>query len=205
MEVILFDKDLKDIQENIEKYAQTFLNMKENTDFITNDGIKFKMEAIYLKSIKLIFEKNDLNLVSILLTKFNYGFIYNKVFEIGDNFYKSIAKSKYIERKFENYYRVSFYRKDTEYFNPNGPVEIFYKENGEIEHETYCLFGKVVNEKKYNDFISKLKSGCIEKNINKYKNLDKVKEICEYAKFHSLNELVEKCNMIMVTKKLSGK
>ena len=165
MENVLFNENLKEIQENIEKYKQIFLNTKENTNFITKDGIKFELDTNFYEKIKLIFEKNDLNLESISLTKFNCGFIYNKVFEIGDDFYKSIAKSKYTERKSENYYRVWFYKENIKYFNPNGPAEIFYNENGEIDHKTYYLFGKIVNERKYNDFISKLKSGYIEKNI----------------------------------------
>ena len=204
MENVLFNGNLKEIQENIEKYKQIFLNTKENTNFITKDGIKFELDTNYYEKIKLIFEKNDLNLESISLTKFNCGFIYNKVFKIGDDFYKSIAKCSYTERKNENYYRVWFYKENIKYFNPNGPAEIFYNENGEINHKTYYLFGKIVNEREYNDFISKLKSGYIEKNINKYKDLNRIKEIREFAKYYSLNELVEKCNTIMIIKKLSG-
>ena len=205
MKNVLFNENLKEIQENIEKYKQTFLNINENTNFITKDGIEFKLDTNFYKSIKLIFKKNDLNLVSISLTKFDYGFVYNKVFKIGDDHYKSIAKSKYTERKSENYYRVSFYKENIKHFNPNGPAEIFYNKNGEIDHKTYYLFGKIVNEKKYNDFISKLKSGYIEKNINKYKKIDRIMEIYEYAKYYSLNELAEKCNTIIITEKLSGK
>ena len=204
MENVLFNENLKEIQENIEKYKQIFLNTKENTNFITKDGIKFELDTNFYEKIKLIFEKNDLNLESISLTTFNCGFIYNKVFEIGDDFYKSIAKCKYSERKNENYYRVWFYKENIKYFNPNGPAEIFYNENGEIDHKTYYLFGKIVNEREYNDFISKLKSGYIEKNINKYKDLNRIKEICEFAKYYSLNALAEKCNTIMIAKKLSG-
>ena len=204
MENVLFNENLKEIQENIEKYKQIFLNTKENTNFITKDGIKFELDANYYEKIKLIFEKNDLNLESISLTTFNCGFIYNKVFEIGDDFYKSIAKCKYSERKNENYYRVWFYKENIKYFNPNGPAEIFYNENGEIDHKTYYLFGKIVNEREYNDFISKLKSGYIEKNINKYRDLNRIKEIREFAKYYSLNALAEKCNTIMIAKKLSG-
>ena len=204
MENVLFNGNLKEIQENIEKYKQIFLNTKENTNFITKDGIKFELDTNYYEKIKLIFEKNDLNLESISLTKFNCGFIYNKVFKIGDDFYKSIAKCSYTERKNENYYRVWFYKENIKYFNPNGPAEIFYNENGEINHKTYYLFGKIVNEREYNYFISKLKSGYIEKNINKYKDLNRIKEIREFAKYYSLNELVEKCNTIMIIKKLSG-
>ena len=204
MENVLFNGNLKEIQENIEKYKQIFLNTKENTNFITKDGIKFELDTNFYEKIKLIFEKNDLNLESISLTTFNCGFIYNKVFEIGDDFYKSIAKSRYSERKNENYYRVWFYKENIKYFNPNGPAEIFYNENGEIDHKTYYLFGKIINERKYNDFISKLKSGYIEKNINKYKDLNRIKEIREFAKYYSLNALAEKCNTIMIAKKLSG-
>ena len=204
MENVLFNGNLKEIQENIEKYKQIFLNTKENTNFITKDGIKFKLDTNFYEKIKLIFEKNDLNLESISLTTFNCGFIYNKVFEIGDDFYKSIAKCKYSERKNENYYRVWFYKENIKYFNPNGPAEIFYNENGEIDHKTYYLFRKIINERKYNDFISKLKSGYIEKNINKYRDLNRIKEIREFAKYYSLNKLVEKCNTIMIAEKLSG-
>ena len=126
------------------------------------------------------------------------------MFEIGDDFYKSIVKSRYPERKNKNYYRVWFYKENIEYFNPNGPAEIFYNENGEINHKIYYLFGKIIKERKYNDFISKLKSGYIEKNINKYWDLNRIKEICEFAKYYLLNELAEKCNTIMIAEKLSG-
>ena len=65
MENVLFNGNLKEIQENIEKYKQIFLNTKENTNFITKDGIKFELDANYYEKIKLIFEKNDLNLANI--------------------------------------------------------------------------------------------------------------------------------------------
>ena len=72
-----------------------------------------------------------------------------------------------MERKNENYYRVSYSKNNIKYFNPNGPAEIFYNQNGEIDSETYYLFGKIVNKKKYDEFLLKLKSGNIEKNINR--------------------------------------
>ena len=208
METILFDKDLNELEKNIEKYSHIFLNIKENTNFVTNDGIKFKVDTILYKTIKLIFEENELKLVNILLTTLGCGYTYDKIFKIGDEHYKSIAKGRYNERKNEDYYRVSFYKQSgykTKYFKQNGPSRIFYNEKGEIDSQTYYLFGDIVSENKYNNFMLKLKSGNIEKNINKYKRLDKIKEIYEYAKFYSLDELVNKCEIAMIAKKLSGK
>lgn len=198
----LLNKNLMEIENNIEENSKTFLDLNENEKFITKDGIKFELNTNYYKKFKLIFEKNYLNLLSISLTKMNSGFIYSKVFEIGHNFYKTISKGKYVERKNENYYRVSYSKNNLKYFNPNGPAEIFYNQNGEIDSKTYYLFGKIVNEKKYNDFISKLKSGQIEKNINRYKKWDKIVEILEFAKYYSLNGLVETCKSILIIKKL---
>ena len=198
----LLNKNLMEIENNIEENSKTFLDLNENEKFITKDGIKFELNTNHYKKFKLIFEKNYLNLLSISLTKMNSGFIYSKVFEIGNNFYKTISKGKYVERKNENYYRVVYSKNNIKYFNPNGPAEIFYNENGEIDSKTYYLFGKIVNEKKYNEFISKLKSGQIEKNINRYKKWDKIIEILEFAKYYSLNSLVEKCKSIIIIKKL---
>lgn len=201
MEKIL-DKNLMEIENNIEENSKTFLDLNENEKFITKDGIKFELNTNHYKKFKLVFEKNYLNLLSISLTKMNSGFIYSKVFEIGHNFYKTISKGKYVERKNENYYRVSFSKNNLKYFNPNGPAEIFYNKDWEIDSKTYYLFGKIVNEKTYNDFISKLKSGQIEKNINRYKKWNKIVEILEFAKFYSLNGLVETCKSILIIKKL---
>ena len=198
----LLNQNLMEIGNNIEKYSKLFLNENENTNFITKDGIEFKLDNNYYKKIKLVFEKNDLNLINISLTKMDSGFIYNKVFEIGENFYKTISKGKYSERKNENYYRVLFSKNNIKYFNPNGPAEIFYNQNGEIDSKTYYLFGKIVNEKKYNDFLLKLKSGYIEKNINKYRKIERINEIMEFAKYYSLNGLIEKCSKILITNKL---
>lgn len=198
----LLNKNLMEIENNIEENSKTFLDLNENEKFITKDGIKFELNTNHYKKFKLVFEKNYLNLLSISLTKMNSGFIYSKVFEIGNNFYKTISKGKYVERKNENYYRVSYSKNNIKYFNPNGPAEIFYNQNGEIDSKTYYLFGKIVNEKKYNDFISKLKSGNIEKNINRYKKWDKIVEILEFAKYYSLNGLVETCKSILIIKKL---
>ena len=198
----LFNQNLMEIGNNIEKYSKSFLNENENTNFITKDGIEFKINTNHYKKIELVFEKNDLNLLKISLNKMDSGFIYNKVFEIGENFYKTISKGKYSERKNENYYRILFSKNNIKYFNPNGPAEIFYNENGEIDSKTYFLFGKIVNEKKYNDFLLKLKSGEIEKNINRYKKIEKINEIYEFAKYYSLNGLIEKCSKILITNKL---
>lgn len=198
----LLNRNLMEIENNIEENSKTFLDLNENEKFITKDGIKFELNTNHYKKFKLVFEKNYLNLLSISLTKMNSGFIYSKVFEIGNNFYKTISKGKYVERKNENYYRVSYSKNNIKYFNPNGPAEIFYNQNGEIDSKTYYLFGKIVNEKKYNDFISKLKSGQIEKNINRYKKWDKIVEILEFAKYYSLNGLVETCKSILIIKKL---
>ena len=202
MENILFDENLMEIEKDIEKYSKTFLDLNENTNFTTKDGIKFELNTNNYKKFKLVFEKNYLNLLNISLTKLNSGYIYMKTFEIGENFYKTISKGKYVERKNENYYRVHYYNSNIKYFNPNGPAEIFYNKDWEIDSKTYYLFGKIVNEKKYNDFLLKLKSGEIEKNINRYKKLEKVNEILEYAKYYSLNGLIEKCSKILITKKL---
>lgn len=198
----LFNKNLMEIENNIEENSKTFLNLNENEKFITKDGIKFELNTNHYKKFKLVFEKNYLNLLSISLTKMNSGFIYSKVFEIGYNFYKTISKGKYVERKNEDYYRISYSKNNLKYFNPNGPAEIFYNQNGEIDSKTYYLFGKIVNEKKYNEFLLKLKSGEIEKNINRYKKWDKIVEILEFAKFYSLNELAETCKSILIIKKL---
>ena len=198
----LLNQNLMEIENNIEKNSKLFLDLNENEKFITKDGIKFELNTNHYKKFKLVFEKNYLNLLSISLTKMNSGFIYNKVFEIGNNFYKTISKGRYIERKNEDYYRVSYSKNNIKYFNPNGPAEIFYNQNGEIDSKTYYLFGKIVNEKKYNEFLLKLKSGQIEKNINRYKKWDKIIEILEFAKYYSLNGLVEKCKSIIIIKKL---
>lgn len=198
----LLNKNLMEIENNIEENSKTFLDLNENEKFITKDGIKFELNTNHYKKFKLVFEKNYLNLLSISLTKMNSGFIYSKVFEIGYNFYKTISKGKYVERKNENYYRVSYSKNNIKYFNPNGPAEIFYNQNGEIDSKTYYLFGKIVNEKKYNEFLLKLKSGEIEKNINRYKKWDKIVEILEFAKYYSLNGLVETCKSILIIKKL---
>ena len=198
----LLNQNLMEIENDIEENSKTFLDLNENEKFITKDGIKFELNTNHYKKFKLVFEKNYLNLLSISLTKMNSGFIYSKVFEIGHNFYKTISKGKYVERKNENYYRVSYSKNNLKYFNPNGPAEIFYNQNGEIDSKTYYLFGKIVNETKYNEFISKLKSGEIEKNINRYKKWDKIVEILEFAKFYSLNGLVETCKSILIIKKL---
>ena len=201
MEKIL-NKNLMEIENNIEENSKTFLDLNENEKFITKDGIKFELNTNHYKKFKLIFEKNYLNLLSISLTKMNSGFIYSKVFEIGHDFYKTISKGKYVERKNENYYRISYSKNNLKYFNPNGPAEIFYNKDWEIDSKTYYLFGKIVNEKKYNEFLLKLKSGNIEKNINRYKKWDKIIEILEFAKYYSLNSLVEKCKSIIIIKKL---
>lgn len=198
----LLNRNLMEIENNIEENSKTFLDLNENEKFITKDGIKFELNTNHYKKFKLVFEKNYLNLLSISLTKMNSGFIYSKVFEIGYNFYKTISKGKYVERKNENYYRVSYSKNNIKYFNPNGPAEIFYNQNGEIDSKTYYLFGKIVNEKKYNEFLLKLKSGEIEKNINRYKKWDKIVEILEFAKYYSLNGLVETCKSILIIKKL---
>lgn len=198
----LLNKNLMEIENNIEENSKTFLDLNENEKFITKDGIKFELNTNHYKKFKLVFEKNYLNLLNISLTKMNSGFVYSKVFEIGNNFYKTISKGKYVERKNENYYRVSYSKNNIKYFNPNGPAEIFYNKDWEIDSKTYYLFGKIVNEKKYNEFLLKLKSGNIEKNINRYKKWDKIIEILEFAKFYSLNGLVEKCKSIIIIKKL---
>ena len=199
----LLNQNLMEIENEIEKYSKLFLDINENTNFTTKDGIKFELETNHYKKFKLVFEKNDLNLLNISLTKFNpEDTIYKKVFEIGENFYKSISKGKYIERKNENYYRVCYYKNNIKYFNPNGPAEIFYNKDWEIDSKTYYLFGKIVNENKYNDFLLKLKSGEIEKNINRYRKIEKINEIYEYAKYYSLNGLIEKCSKILITKEL---
>lgn len=198
----LLNKNLMEIENNIEENSKTFLDLNENEKFITKDGIKFELNTNHYKKFKLVFEKNYLNLLSISLTKINSGFIYSKVFEIGNNFYKTISKGKYVERKNENYYRVSYSKNNLKYFNPNGPAEIFYNKDWEIDSKTYYLFGKIVNEKKYNEFLLKLKSGEIEKNINRYKKWDKIVEILEFAKYYSLNGLVETCKSILIIKKL---
>lgn len=198
----LLNQNLMEIENDIEKNSKIFLDLNENEKFITKDGIKFELNTNHYKKFKLVFEKNYLNLINISLTKMDSGFIYSKVFEIGNNFYKTISKGKYVERKNENYYRVSYSKNNIKYFNPNGPAEIFYNKDWEIDSKTYYLFGKIVNEKKYNEFISKLKSGQIEKNINRYKKWDKIIEILEFAKYYSLNGLVEKCKSIIIIKKL---
>ena len=198
----LLNQNLMEIENDIEKYSKLFLDINENENFTTKDGIKFELNTNHYKKFKLVFEKNYLNLLSISLTKMNSGFIYNKVFEIGNNFYKTISKGKYVERKNEDYYRISYSKNNIKYFNPNGPAEIFYNKDWEIDSETYYLFGKIVNEKKYNEFLLKLKSGQIEKNINRYKKWDKIIEILEFAKYYSLNGLVETCKSIIIIKKL---
>ena len=202
MEKIKLNQTFMEIENEIEKYSKLFLDLNENKNFITKDGIEFKLNNNFYKKIKLIFGKNDLNLLNISLTKMDFGFIYNKTFEIGENFYKTIFKGNYSERKNENYYRIRYSKKNIKYFNPNGPAEIFYNKDWEIDSKTYFLFGKIVNEKKYNDFLLKLKSGFIEKNINRYRKIEKINEILEYAKYYSLNGLIEKCSKILITKKL---
>ena len=198
----LLNQNLMEIENDIEKNSKTFLDLNENEKFITKDGIKFELNTNHYKKFKLVFEKNYLNLLSISLTKMNSGFIYSKVFEIGHNFYKTIFKGRYIERKNEDYYRISYSKNNIKYFNPNGPAEIFYNKDWEIDSETYYLFGKIVNKKKYDDFLLKLKSGNIEKNINRYKKWDKIVEILEFVKYYSLNGLVETCKSIIIIKKL---
>ena len=59
MENVLFNENLKEIQENIEKFKQIFLNTKENTNFITKDGIKFELDTNYYEKIKKQFKNSN--------------------------------------------------------------------------------------------------------------------------------------------------
>ena len=210
----ILDVTFNNFQKEPEKYVKYllkfFINKKER-EFKTNDGIKFSFDPQEKGAYcyKVIFEKNKIRLNSIKFSIVNGIVIYSKKFDLGDDYVKLVSSGIYYEesRRGERYYNVYFFKEvnnERIYYRVNGAAYFSFNYEWKLVEKNFYLFESLVSEDKYYNFIEKIKNGTITKNLNRYKRIDRIKEIYEFAKFYKNKELMEKCEFKLMLGKLEG-
>lgn len=211
----ILDVTFNNFQKEPEKYVKYLLKFfidKKEREFKTNDGIKFSFDPQEKGAYcyKVTFEKNKIRLNSIKFSIVNGIVIYSKKFDLGDDYVKLVSSGIYYEesRRGERYYNVYFFKEvnnERIYYRVNGAAYFSFNYEWKLVEKNFYLFESLVSEDKYYNFIEKIKNGTITKNLNRYKRIDRIKEIYEFAKFYKIKELMEKCEFKLMLEKLEGK
>ena len=211
----ILDIAFNNFQKEPEKYVKYLLKFfidKEEREFKTNDGIKFSLD--YQKNkvhcYNVTFEKNKIRLNDIKFSVVNGVVFYSKKFDLGDGYVKLVSSGVYYGKDCdgERYHNVYFFKEVNDeriYFRVNGAAYFLFNYEWKLVEKNFYLLGSLVKESEYRTFIEKVKSGTITKNLNRYKKIDKIKEIYEFAKFYKNKELMEKCEFKLMLGKLEGK
>ena len=209
MEVL--DVTFNNFQKEPEKYVKYLLKFfidKEEREFKTNDGIKFSLdfEGNYYK---VTFEKNKTKLSNIKFSVVNGVVFHSKRFDLGNNYVKLVSSGIYYGKycngeRYHNIYLFKEVNDERIYFRVNGAAYFLFNHEWKLVEKNFYLLGNLVTESEYRNFIEKVKNGTVAKNLNRYKKIDKIEEIYEFAKFYKNKELMEKCEFKLMLGKLEG-
>ena len=211
----ILDVTFNNFQKEPEKYVKYLLKFfidKKEREFKTNDGIKFSLDyqGKAVHCYKIAFEKNRIRLSNIKFSIVNGIVIYSKRFDLGDGYIKLVSSGVYYgkDHNGERYHNVYFFKEinnERIYFRVNGAAYFSFNYEWKLVEKNFYLFGNLVAESEYRNFIKKIKNGTITKNLNRYKRIDRIEEIYEFAKFYKNKELMEKCEFKLMLGKLEGK
>ena len=208
----ILDITFNNFQKKPEKYVKHLLKLfidKKEREFKTNDGIKFSLdfEGNYYK---VTFEKNKTKLSNIKFSVVNGVVFHSKRFDLGNNYVKLVSSGIYYGKycNGERYHNIYFFKEVNDeriYFRVNGAAYFLFNHEWKLVEKNFYLLGNLVTESEYRNFIEKVKNGTVAKNLNRYKKIDKIEEIYEFAKFYKNKELMEKCEFKLMLGKLEGK
>ena len=208
----ILDVTFNNFQKKPEKYVKHLLKLfidKKEREFKTNDGIKFSLdfEGNYYK---VTFEKNKTKLSNIKFSVVNGVVFHSKRFDLGNNYVKLVSSGIYYGKycNGERYHNIYFFKEVNDeriYFRVNGAAYFLFNHEWKLVEKNFYLLGNLVTESEYRNFIEKVKNGIVAKNLNRYKKIDKIEEIYEFAKFYKIKELMEKCEFKLMLGKLEGK
>ena len=207
----ILDVTFNNFQKKPEKYVKYLLKFfidKKEREFKTNDGIKFSLdfEGNYYK---VTFEKNKTKLSNIKFSVVNGVVFHSKRFDLGNNYVKLVSSGIYYGKycNGERYHNIYFFKEVNDeriYFRVNGAAYFLFNHEWKLVEKNFYLLGNLVTESEYRNFIEKVKNGIVAKNLNRYKKIDKIEEIYEFAKFYKNKELMEKCEFKLMLGKLEG-
>ena len=208
----ILDITFNNFQKKPEKYGKHLLKLfidKKEREFKTNDGIKFSLdfEGNYYK---VTFEKNKTKLSNIKFSVVNGVVFHSKRFDLGNNYVKLVSSGIYYGKycNGERYHNIYFFKEVNDeriYFRVNGAAYFLFNHEWKLVEKNFYLLGNLVTESEYRNFIEKVKNGTVAKNLNRYKKIDNIEEIYEFAKFYKNKELMEKCEFKLMLGKLEGK
>ena len=211
----ILDVTFNNFQKEPEKYVKHLLKFfidKKEREFKTNDGIKFSLdfEGNVIYCYKVTFEKNKIRLINIKFSIVNGIVIYSKKFDLGNGYVKLVSSGICYEESHrgERYHNVYFFKEvnnERIYYRVNGAAYFSFDYEWKLVEKNFYLLGNLVIESEYHNFIKKIKNGTITKNLNRYRRIDKIEEIYEFAKFYENEELMEKCELKLMLRKLEGK
>lgn len=169
---------------NVKKYEKENKKITIKHSIITNnryykliDGkITIKMKMMNKKIIEVNFFENEKPLYTI-----TYGKYFVKSFKIRDD----LGNLNCFD----------------------GPAYYFFNSYGEFckERCSYYIHGENYTEEKYKELINNIKNGYFLRNINRYKNLNKIKLIRELAEYYKQEELIEKIDNLLLIRKLESR
>ena len=208
----ILDVTFNNFQKEPEKYVKYLLKFfidKEEREFKTNDGIKFSLD-FEGNCYKVTFEKNKTRLSNIKFSVVNGVVFYSKKFDLGDGYVKLVSSGIYYGKycNGERYHNIYFFKEVNDeriYFRVNGAAYFLFNHEWKLVEKNFYLLGNLVTESEYRNFIEKVKNGTIAKNLNRYRKINKIEEIYEFAKFYKNKELMEKCEFKLMLGKLEGK
>ena len=208
----ILDVTFNNFQKEPEKYIKYLLKFflnKEEREFKTNDGIKFSLD-LEGNYYKVTFEKNKTKLSNIKFSVVNGVVFHSKRFDLGNNYIKLVSSGIYYGKycNGERYHNIYFFKEVNDeriYFRVNGAAYFLFNHEWKLVEKNFYLLGNLVTESEYRNFIEKVKNGTVAKNLNRYKKIDKIEEIYEFAKFYKNKELMEKCEFKLMLGKLEGK
>ena len=208
----ILDVTFNNFQKEPEKYVKYLLKFfidKKEREFKTNDGIKFSLdfEGNYYK---VTFEKNKTKLSNIKFSVVNGVVFHSKRFDLGNNYVKLVSSGIYYGKycNGERYHNIYFFKEVNDeriYFRVNGAAYFLFNHEWKLVEKNFYLLGNLVTESEYRNFIKKIKNGTVAKNLNRYRRIDKIEEIYEFAKFYKNKKLMEKCEFKLMLGKLEGK
>ena len=208
----ILDVTFNNFQKEPEKYVKYLLKFfidKKEREFKTNDGIKFSLdfEGNYYK---VTFEKNKTKLSNIKFSVVNGVVFHSKRFDLGNNYVKLVSSGIYYGKycNGERYHNIYFFKEVNDeriYFRVNGAAYFLFNHEWKLVEKNFYLLGNLVTESEYRNFIEKVKNGTVAKNLNRYRKINKIEEIYEFAKFYKIKELMEKCELKLMLGKLEGK
>ena len=208
----ILDVTFNNFQKKPEKYVKHLLKLfidKKEREFKTNDGIKFSLD-LEGNYYKVTFEKNKTKLSNIKFSVVNGVVFHSKRFDLGNNYIKLVSSGIYYGKycNGERYHNIYFFKEVNDeriYFRVNGAAYFLFNHEWKLVEKNFYLLGNLVTESEYRNFIEKVKNGTVAKNLNRYKKIDKIEEIYEFAKFYKNKELMEKCEFKLMLGKLEGK